>query len=270
VHSWLQENFAGQHLIYHRNVPALGTPENWNECIRRATGTWIKLMHDDDWFSGEDALKILHAKITVTKAKFIHCNYKNVALSNDNKMVPKISGSALRKWLVKKYPETLYARNIIGPPSVVCVHRSLNDYYDKRMKWLVDIDYYIRILKKETSCYIPDILIHVGLGEEQVTQYTHNRPEVEIPEGVLLYQKSGALVCRNIFYYDAWWRLIRNLGIRSEKQFALHLQEPGVPPFILKIIQHQQHLPEQLLKIGILSKFFMFVSWLFLLSRKGL
>lgn len=269
VGAWLQENFAGAGFTYYRNVPALGTPENWNECIRKSTGTWIKLMHDDDWFAHENVLHILHETLIATDARFIHCNYRNILLDNTHKEIPRIKGSSFRNWWVKKSPETLYARNIIGPPSVVCVHRSITERYDKRMKWLVDIDYYIRILKKEKAFYIKDILIHVGLGEDQVTQYTHNRPEVEIPEGLLLYEKSGASVFRNIFFYDAWWRLIRNLNIRSEKKFSSYLHGHAFPPVIRKIIQHQKQVPQGLLHIGILSKLFMFVSWLFLLSGKG-
>src|SRR5580693_3489003 len=40
-------------LLYYRNPVALGTPGNWNEAIRRSSGQWIKLMHDDDWFSDQ-------------------------------------------------------------------------------------------------------------------------------------------------------------------------------------------------------------------------
>ena len=43
-------------LKYFRNVKQLGTPENWNEAVRRASGEWIKIMHDDDWFAGADSL----------------------------------------------------------------------------------------------------------------------------------------------------------------------------------------------------------------------
>src|SRR4051812_41659914 len=45
-------------LIYYNNTPALGTPENWNAAIRKANGTWIKLMHDDDYFASDESLQI--------------------------------------------------------------------------------------------------------------------------------------------------------------------------------------------------------------------
>src|SRR5882757_943515 len=45
-------------IRYFKNEKKLGTPENWNESIRRASGEWIKLMHDDDWFLDPTALTI--------------------------------------------------------------------------------------------------------------------------------------------------------------------------------------------------------------------
>ena len=48
-----KEKFAIQ---YFKNTPTLGTPENWNESIRHAKGEWIKLMHDDDWFTDRNSL----------------------------------------------------------------------------------------------------------------------------------------------------------------------------------------------------------------------
>src|SRR5688500_12792749 len=50
-------------IRYFKNPISLGTPENWNESIRRANGQWIKLVHDDDWFSGPDSLACFHREI---------------------------------------------------------------------------------------------------------------------------------------------------------------------------------------------------------------
>ncbi|HUZ60328.1 MAG TPA: glycosyltransferase, partial [Hanamia sp.] len=41
----LLETFPTTNNIrYYKNSKALGTPENWNEAIRKSEGTWIKLM----------------------------------------------------------------------------------------------------------------------------------------------------------------------------------------------------------------------------------
>ncbi len=55
------KNYQGiESVHYYRNLTTLGTPENWNESIRKASGTWIKLMHDDDWFADANSLQTFY------------------------------------------------------------------------------------------------------------------------------------------------------------------------------------------------------------------
>ena len=54
VSTFIKNYGAIDNVLYFRNLITLGTPENWNESIRKASGTWIKLMHDDDWFAKEN------------------------------------------------------------------------------------------------------------------------------------------------------------------------------------------------------------------------
>ena len=78
-------NFSVKELIetfklpiqYFKNESALGTPANWNYCISKAKGEWIKLMHDDDWFSSPNSLE-LFAEATRHNKKFIFSAYINV------------------------------------------------------------------------------------------------------------------------------------------------------------------------------------------------
>ena len=58
----------------------------------------------------------------------------------------------------------------------------------------------------------------MGLNEEQVTKYSFRVTEVEIPENHLLIEKLGFNILRNIFVYDYYWRLYRNLEIKNEQQ----------------------------------------------------
>ena len=44
-------------IHYQRNPRPLGTPLNWMEGIKHATGHWIKIMHDDDYFTSPDSLQ---------------------------------------------------------------------------------------------------------------------------------------------------------------------------------------------------------------------
>lgn len=40
--------FPADRFFYHRNTPTLGPVPNWNECLRRARGRWVMILHEDD------------------------------------------------------------------------------------------------------------------------------------------------------------------------------------------------------------------------------
>jgi glycosyltransferase involved in cell wall biosynthesis len=203
---------------YFRNSPALGTPKNWNEGIRRSSGKWIKLMHDDDWFAQPDALETFY-KATVEKPQcaFFFSAFQNV-MEEDNKVevVRCTGGDKLMLWLS---PLHLFGKVYVGNPSCTFVKRDLGQLYDSRFKFVVDFEYYIRCFKIIKSYwYVDRVLLNIGFNKEQVTKYTFLVPEVQIPENLLLLEKLGAEILRNPVVYDYYWRMLRNLKIRSVKQ----------------------------------------------------
>jgi glycosyltransferase involved in cell wall biosynthesis len=184
--------FKSKYTIqYYSNSPSLGTPANWNSAISKAKGDWIKIMHDDDWFSTKDSLqKFIDA--TLKGPKFIYSSYSNYIETEDRFNLIRHNKAQLNHILSQ--PMLLLSENIIGPPSVTLFHKSILEQYDERMKWRVDLEYYIRVLLKEKKIYyLQDNLINVGVSESQVTNYCINVPKVEIPEGykISLYSMPG-------------------------------------------------------------------------------
>ncbi len=59
------------------------------------------------------------------------------------------------------------------------------------LKWLVDIDFYIRFLKNMKPVLITENLVRVGVGEDQVTKMVFQKSHVEIPENFYLLNKIG-------------------------------------------------------------------------------
>ena len=246
-------------LIYRKNNPALGTPANWNEAIKHARGEWIKLMHDDDWFAGEESLQ-LFAKATTGNNKFIFSAYSNV-FENTGTSKEKYFPVSWHKRIVSN-PVILLNRNVIGPPSVTLIHKSAAYQYDTSMKWRVDIDFYIRLLKHEkTFSYINTPLINVGISDSQVTNSCIDKPEVELPEGLLLLKKYGVKPLQNILVYDAWWRILRNVGVRGRNDLERYTRYNEWPSVIQKMVLHQSKIPQPVLKIGLFSKLFMSLSY---------
>lgn len=249
-------------LIYYKNPTALGTPENWNEAIRRASGKWIKLMHDDDWFSGPDSLQqFADAAKQHPNTDFFFSAYNNVF--EETGETQAVHASAWRRKKLLSNPVTLFSKNIIGPPSVTMYINKNGIVYDKKTKWVVDIDFYIHYLQRHSFVYIDKALVNVGINQHQVTQESFRRPEVEIPENFYLLEKTGTKHFSNILVYDAWWRLMRNLNVRNQQQVSDAGYKGEVPMQVRCMINMQKKIPRSLLNKGIFSKMFMLASYLF-------
>lgn len=246
-------------LMYFKNEKALGTPENWNEGIRRATGQWIKLMHDDDWFLNNDSLAIFADAIKGGEGKLIFSSYKNIR-SKESEGV-SVNLSSFRKFLLNRNPVSLLSKNCIGPPSVTLFERVPFMEFDKKLKWLVDMEFYIRQLQYKSFVYINQPLIGIGIHDLQVTACSSLNPEVEIPEHIYLINKLGIKALDNIPFYDAYWRLFRNLGIYELS--AIRHFEPNLPfpEKLASLIRIQRNIPLWVLKIGPFSKVFMLISY---------
>lgn len=244
---------------YFKNTPALGTPANWNFAIRQAKGEWIKLIHDDDWLLNTTSLENF-ALATKSGKKFITSAYTNCFEGSS-----RTETMTMSRWMKKrilKEPVTLLANNVIGPPSVTLVHHSIKEIYEERMKWRVDMDFYIRLLRNETDfTYIKEPLVGVGISPKQVTNECLLYPEVEIPEGYLLLEKYGTLPLKNVRVFDAWWRILRNLSIKEKRQLELFGNKPW-PLIIEEMVKQEAALPSWALKNGVTSKLCMILSYL--------
>ena len=259
----LCEQFKNEYSLtyFHNSIP-LGTPENWNESLRRANGKWIKLMHDDDWFAYPYSLqKLYELTLPVENCSFVFCGS---TIIEDNKILHAEKISHFREMLLRKDPRNLFSRNVIGPPSVIMHKNDRRLWYDNRMKWLVDVDFYIRFLQGQVYNFTRECLINVGFNEGQVTKQVFHDPEVVIPENLLLMSKLDNSVFLRIWNYDFCWRLIRNYKIRDEAglyRLNFRKYDPHVPDFLLHIVRGQRKIPSSFLHKGIFSKAFMLLNY---------
>jgi len=186
----LQEFNFKDKLKYFRNEVQLGSPENWNSAIRKAEGEYIKILHCDDFFASRDSL-----------AKYVELLDKNPDAGfgfsatdvfhveeNEHEIYTCSSKHFLR---IQKEPEFLFFKNVIGGPSATIHRRKISLEYDKNVKWVVDIDFYIRVLKKGYKMvYSPEPLICTSDGADgQITQAVMNDKNIQIREHIILYAK---------------------------------------------------------------------------------
>lgn len=248
-------------LTYTKNNAVLGSPKNWNAAISLAKGKWIKIMHDDDWFSSADSLALFAvAAKNNSKSAFLYSAYFNVFEQEKAKELIVISHFR-QKWL-KKNPVTLLSKNVIGPPSAVMFRNGKNLVFDNRMKWLVDIDFYIRYLQDAETFFIRKPLVNIGIHEGQVTKSAFRVLAVEISENFLLLEKVGIRQLKNIMIFDACWRLIRNLKIRTVRDIEQSGYSGEIHNLLISMIRWQSFFPNSILKIGLFSKLLMFIHYL--------
>ena len=178
-------NFSIQ---YHRNFPSKGSPENWNAAISLAKGEWIKLIHHDDYFYNSDSL---YAFVKESE-KFPNTDYffcrTSIFDTHSGKQYPyNVDQKILNR--ISEFSAYLFPKNLIGSPSTTFFKRGIIETYDKSLIWLVDVEYYCRVLKSQTVRCIDSLLITTMLSENQLTNnLKFNRP-VRIYEFFYCYNK---------------------------------------------------------------------------------
>ena len=145
--------------------------ENTNAGIRRARGELIKILYLDDYFAHKDALKEIVE-----------------AFKGDMKWL--VTGCKADKAHMPHFPTFGIGDmdNHIGSPSVLTIRNGLDIYFDEKMSWLLDLDYYKRLYARYGS---PSILntvnVIIGTGDHQMTNIL--TPEEKKAEDIYLKSK---------------------------------------------------------------------------------
>ncbi|RXK62230.1 glycosyltransferase family 2 protein [Lacibacter luteus] len=247
-------------ISYYRNATPLGSPANWNAAIAHATGRWIKIMHDDDWFADEHSLAVFANATMQTKAVFIFSGFVNVQLETGEQQSFVLSSS--QEQMLRRNPLYLFRTNYVGHPSTTLIKNELKQWFDESIKWVVDFEFYIRVLREHSFYAVKQPLIHIGIGSEQITKASFRKREVELPENFYLLHKLGAQALSYFFVYDYYWRLMRNLKIKTTVELEEYVQLHHVPAVIKSMISWQQKLGvDALKKYGAYSKICMSIHY---------
>lgn len=134
-------------VVYRRNRPALGAVPNWNNLLARARGEYLLLMHHDECPERDDFFAVLKDQLAISDAPdvlFLACLLPTLGGRRLRHHVP----IWLRRVLMQLGPEHLLRHNTLGPPSVVVVRRNICAGFDPALKWLVDVEWMVRLLRQ--------------------------------------------------------------------------------------------------------------------------
>lgn len=187
-------------IEYFFHEPAFEPVQNWNFLLDQAKGEYIKVMHDDDWFLSPDALQIFVDKIESSDADFVWSSSVNYKCGNP---ILEHHTSTDEICALKRDPYVLFLGNFIANPSTTIV-RNTAIRYDERLKWFVDIEYYIRILKNAKFAYIDIPVIGVGNDIGRLTDECVTNSQVIYSEYFCCsekYRSNGILTALKSYYW---------------------------------------------------------------------
>jgi glycosyltransferase involved in cell wall biosynthesis len=182
-------NFENK-LVYQKNPTPLGSPANWNMALSLAKGEFIKIMHHDDYFTNSSSLANFVSVIENNSAVDFICCSSNIYFSKKNRyFLHKQTTAQIKR--VKNDPVFLFFRNVIGAPSATFYRNQQDMQFNSNYKWLVDVEFYIRYLKKYSSiAFIPEPLVTIVDGAEgQITHSVFNDKDLVVSENLLLFSE---------------------------------------------------------------------------------
>jgi len=198
---------------YHNPVP-LGSPQNWNKAVDYACSEYIKIMHHDDSFSSTDALELFVKMLDENpQSGLAFCD--SVNCDPTGKIVSIHQPKEAQLYQLQCEPEILYLGNFVGAPSATIFRSNVEGRFDIRMKWLVDVDYYINVLKVTSPIiYTPKKLVKITAGaQHQITQDCKYNFKVDVVEHLILLDKIIENGADTRIYIAKWQKLFERYWI---------------------------------------------------------
>ena len=223
----------GDRLKYYRNKETKGSPRNWNESIKQARGEYIKIMHHDDWFCNTDSLKkFVEIMDENQNADFGFCATRSIDAQNNIRIISQNKRSLK---LIKRNPKHLLSGLSIGAPSVTMYRTIKKHWFDERLKWFVDVDFYIRLLQENRNfLYIEEPLVVVStISPNQVTNGCVDKKEIDLFEYIYVINK-----------FQKWHLVDLRIMIR----------------LIRRLVKYRVSNPAQLVEIGIEKELSLFIK----------
>jgi len=244
----IDEYDFGEKLHYFRNEKALGSPKNWNYCISKATGEYIKIVHHDDWFSNNTSLEKLVQLLESGDKNFAFCGCNN--LSTDGELLFYHSITEKQVSIIRESPEYLFFANKIGSPSVT-IFKNNKISFDNEIKYLVDIEFYIQLLNNNHNfTYTTESLINIGHSESQVTNLFTNNKNLLMSEYSYVVKRSDITKSNFKWYFKAFWELFGSFNIMSVTELKSSGWQGDPPRFIVRIIEARRFFK----KIGLYKR----------------
>ena len=235
--------------MYHRNKVRLGSPENWNYAVSLARGEYIKILHHDDWLASSASLRSYVKLMRDNPEAWL--GFSATIVSRPDSSVQRIHKASRRSVAaLTGNPRRLFPKNIIGSPSATIYRRVEGISFDSNLKWVVDVDFYIRMLLHSPALAftrLPLVCTTNGLST-QVTAECLGNNSVELYEWTYLYSRlfDGTGISPGLLQLKFMWDLLDRCGVASMDDFVRTAGEIHMPSTVARMIRVRSRLAKLL------------------------
>jgi len=222
-------------LSYNRNTPSLGSPANWNKALSLSKGDLIKFIHHDDWLACNTALEeFVNVFKKNSNVNFAFCTSEILDVKENKVSYNKPPHSFLEK--LKSDPRILFNDNRIGSPTAVMFKKSALRF-DERIKYVVDIDFYISLLMKNKNFVFIDrpLIVNTSNHPGQVTTASLNK-ETQVGEYCYLYNKIYKSKIPDIALSKFFRSLFKKYSVKSLNEVEKIIGEKPKPVWYFKLL----------------------------------
>ncbi|OAZ05415.1 glycosyltransferase [Flavobacterium succinicans] len=172
--------------IYNHEPKGIG--ENWNHCVKKSKGTYIKFLFQDDVLAIDCVEKMINLIESDPKIGMVYCKRNIIYDANNRDHISWINNYAIlhKSWFEFEVEEgitkgTTYLKNInlmknplnkIGEPTAVLIKKECFEkigYFNIKLKQSLDFEYWYRLMKFYDIGFVNEKLIFFRLHPDQAT-----------------------------------------------------------------------------------------------------
>lgn len=171
--------------IYSHKASGIG--ENWNNCIRKANGEYLKFLFQDDVLKPECTEKLVNRAEQDADIGMVYCKRDFLFNEEDHKEWINLYGNLENHWKGFKRPEEImfgkkylkdpnlfkFPENKIGEPTAVLIRSSVFKkigFFRTDLFQLLDVEFWYRIMKYYKVGFVNEELVYFRLHENQTTK----------------------------------------------------------------------------------------------------
>lgn len=140
-------------IRYSHSTKQRGAVYNWNRGLALAKGRLLLLLHHDERLQNHDFLLQMAKALESSDVAVA-----DVVVSAHDRAPYRLAPRWAKRWFVG-HPSLLFLANLIGPCACLGFRRDALVQFDEGLHWLVDVEWYYRLLIRHSATFLPQLNI---------------------------------------------------------------------------------------------------------------